>query len=135
MEYISNIFNYVKGFFVSNNEEIIEETNNINNNIIYEQPKIEADVHYFFINTANINNASKSCIKKLSDYKNRPIKIYLLKSDTIEPLFKNILIVNNNNINSIENKLSTHRRHLHTMVDAIDSFIEYNNIKNYTIYY
>ena len=43
-------------------------------------------------------------------------------------------ITNNNfNIEWIKSKLSNQRRHLHTMIDAIDSYIEYNNIQNYTI--
>ncbi len=134
MEYISNFFSYIKGFFISNEEEI---TDNIINNNIFTQPKItdEEQVHYFFINTANIFNASTTLVKRLSEFKDKTIKIYLLKSDTLEQLFKNSIVVDDNKIDRIEYELSKHCKHLHTMVEAIDSFIEYNKIKNYTIFY
>ncbi len=136
MDYISNFLSYIKGFFISNKEDILDENININNNIIFTQPTIiDEEIYYFFINTANIFNASKLLVKRLTEYKDKTIKIYLLKSDTLEPLFKNSIVVDDNKIDLIEYQLSKHRRHLHTMVDAIDSFIEYNKVKNYSIFY
>ena len=136
MDYISNLLSYMKGFFISNKEDIIDEPIlNIIDDIISQPTITNEEVYYFFINTANIFNASKLLVKRLSEYKDKTIKIYLLKSDTLEPLFKNSVIVDDNKIDRIEYQLSKHRRHLHTMVDAIDSFIEYNKIKYYTIFY
>uniref|UniRef100_A0A6C0HX34 Uncharacterized protein n=1 Tax=viral metagenome TaxID=1070528 RepID=A0A6C0HX34_9ZZZZ len=136
MDYISNLLSYMKGFFISNKEDIIEEPIiNIIDNITSHPTITNEEVYYFFINTANIFNASKLLVKRLTEYKDKTIKIYLLKSDILEPLFKNSVIVDDNKIDRIEYQLSKHRRHLHTMVDAIDSFIEYNKIKYYTIFY
>ena len=136
MDYISNLLSYMKGFFISNKEDIIDEPIlNIIDDIISQPTITNEEVYYFFINTANIFNASKLLVKRLTEYKDKTIKIYLLKSDTLEPLFKNSVIVDDNKIDRIEYQLSKHRRHLHTMVDAIDSFIEYNKIKYYTIFY
>ncbi len=98
------------------------------------------DIHYFFINTQNIYNATELMINRLNNESsngiNRKIKIYLLKSDSIKPLFYNdYIIANSKNIKKIHKKIKTHRRHLHTFVDAIESFIQYNNIINYSIFY
>ncbi len=144
MNFISNIFNNSINFFVekihffyNTEKKIIEEP--------YDEPVIvnhnndshnDSHINYFFINTANIYKASDILIEKLrAGYNNKYIKIYLLKSDTLKPLFKNTVKLNDSNINKIKYKLSTHRRHLHTFIDAIDSYIEYNNIRNYTIIY
>jgi hypothetical protein len=113
-------------------EPIIEPTNM--------KPKIKdsnKDFFCIFINTANIYNASKLMLTKLKtdEYNNKYIKIYLLKSDTLEPLFKNPLKVNKYNIELIKSRLCKCRRHLHTLIEAIDSFVEYNNIKNYHVFY
>ncbi len=159
MNFISNIFGYLYNIFYDkpNNDinddiyTIVEQNNqhqeyNPKNEISteiktelnsdYESKKIN-ETTYIFINTANIYNASKLMINNLynSDYANKYIKIYLLKSHVLEPLFKNEIIVNNYNIDYIEYKLSKKRRHLHTFIDAIESFIEFNNIRNYHIYY
>ncbi len=100
-------------------------------------PDFNPDVHYFFINTANIYNATELIINRLNnEYKYKLIKIYLLKSHTLTPLFNsNYIIATDKNIKKIHKKLQTHRRHLHTFIDAIDSFIEYNNVHNYSILY
>jgi hypothetical protein len=115
----------------TNNDQTISDASNIE-----DLSKLKF-VFYIFINTANIYNGSKLMLTKLKteEYKNKYILIYLLKSDTIEPLFKKPLVVNKYNIELIKSRLSKSRRHLHTLIEAIDSFIEYNNIKNYTIYY
>ena len=70
-----------------------------------------------------------------NNYNNKYIKIYLLKSHKLKPLFYSPVKVNELNVELIKKKLLSKRRHLHTFIDAIDSFIEYNNIKNYQIYY
>jgi hypothetical protein len=120
-------------------EPIISEP--ISSEPIISEPTITEDASkecvYIFINTANIYNASKLMFKKLKneEYNNKYIKIYLLKSHKLEPLFKKPLIVNKYNLELIKIRLSKSRRHLHTLIEAIDSFIEYNNIKNYSIYY
>jgi hypothetical protein len=44
-------------------------------------------------------------------------------------------LANNKNIQKIHKKLKTHHKHSHTFIDAIDSFIEYNNVRNYSIFY
>lgn len=139
MNFIYNIYNYCKDTFYSyynqksNEPEIIKTKDEI----INEFTIINHDTHYFFINTANIYNATKLLIERLNnEYYNKPIKIYLLKTDTIKPLFyNNYILANDRNIKKIYKKLIKHRRHLHTFVDAIDSFIEYNNIHNYSIFY
>ncbi len=127
MNFIANILNYFNlgSLFGTNKNE-----HNINK-------EINTEFYHFFINTANIYNATKLLINKLNqpEYKNKSIKIYLLKSDTIEPLLNYYVEVNEEMIKFIKYKLSKKRRHLHTMVDAIDSFIEYNNITNYSIFY
>ena len=129
MNLVSNIFNYVKSFFYT--PKISEDNDNQDSFIIVD----EKNPHYFFINTANIYNATELLLDRLKTMEGESIKIYLLKSHTLEPL-SDILIVNNYNIEWIKNKLLKQRRHLHTMVDAIDSFIEYNeNYFNYTIFY
>ena len=165
MNIISNIFSYIYSFFykptnyvddlssepivpiVSINEPIKEPINEpiiepinepINEPII--EPIIEdvsKNIVYIFINTANIYNASKLMLTKIKteEYNNKYIKIYLLKSHTLEPLFKKPLLVSKYNIELIKSRLSKSRRHLHTLIEAINSFIEYNNIKNYNIYY
>jgi hypothetical protein len=134
MNFISNIFSYVKEtynyFYAPKNE--IEDDDDDDEPFVVDN--IET-IYYFFINTANIYNASELLLDTLNKYKGEQIKIYLLKSHTLEQLFENTLIVNNYNIEWIQNKLSKQRRHLHTMIDAIDSFIEYNNIRNYHIFY
>jgi hypothetical protein len=71
---------------------------------------------------------------KTNEYNNKSVSIYLLKSHNIELLCDKI-IINDDNLEYIKHKLSKKRRHLHTFIDAIYSFIEYNNIKNYHIYY
>ena len=70
-----------------------------------------------------------------NNYNNKYIKIYLLKSHKLEPLFYNSMKVNESNLKLIKKKLLSKRRHLYTFIDAIHSFIEYNNVKNYQIYY
>ncbi len=129
MNFIYNIFSYIKNtvsYYTSNN-------NLIEDNI--DKPNIDdSKIIYFFINTSNIINASKILLNRLNDYKGYKIKIYLLKSHTLEPLC-DALVINDDNINLIEYKLSKKREHLKTLVEAIDSFIEYNNIRNYHIFY
>jgi hypothetical protein len=133
MNFIYNIYGFVKDKLLSlySKQEINTQDNDDHYNDYH------YDYHYFFINTANIYNASELMINELPAYINRNIKIYLLKSHKLEPLFKNdYIVVTDKNIKKINHKLTHHRRHLHTFVDAIDSFIEYNkNIKNYSIYY
>ena len=124
MDFIYNIFSYFIFRKSSNNEPNIDEP-------ITEQPTLDS-IHYFFINTANIYNATELLLNKLNEMDNKQIKIYLLKSHTLEQLCDK-LTVNNFNIEWIKSKLSNQRRHLHTMIDAIYSYIEYNNIQNYTI--
>ena len=129
MNFISNIFSYIKEYFYTT--KISGDNDEQNSFIIVD----EEYPHYFFINTENIFNATELLLDRLKTMEGETIKIYLLKSHTLEPL-SDILIVNNYNIEWIKNKLSKQRRHLHTMVDAIDSFIEYNeNNFNYTIFY
>ncbi len=148
MDYISNIFTYLYNAFnrtIINvpilDEPILDEpiiVDHINKPII-NQPIIEPtnELIYIFINTANIYNATEMMIKRLKtyDYNNKYIKVYLLKSHTLKPLFKKQLMVTDYNLELIERRLSKQRRHLHTFIDAIDSYIEYNNIRNYNIYY
>jgi hypothetical protein len=132
MDIISNIFNFfyqkIQSFYTVN-----ENKPKINNN--------NDDIIYVFINTANIYNASEMMFNNLQNnldkYNNKYIRIYLLKSHTLEPLFKDLCLlkINEENISYIKFELSKKRRHLHTFIDAIDSFIEYNKIKNYLIYY
>ncbi len=131
MNFISNIFGFFYNMF--NYEPTIIDDDEP---IIINEPSNIDEIIYVFINRAN-NNSSKLMLKKLKtdEYNNKYIKIYLLKSDTLVPLFKNKMIVNNYNLKLIKNKLSKKRLHLHTFIDAIDSFIEYNNIKNYHIFY
>ena len=133
MNYISNVFNYIYSIFRPTND-ILDEY------IITEQPLDLIDdndnnVTYIFINTANIYNATKNMLRKLKTDDYKYIKIYLLKSHTLEPLFKKPIKTTSYNLKLIKHKLSTKRRHLHTLTEAIDSFIELNNIKNYNIYY
>jgi hypothetical protein len=142
MDFIYNIKTFCVNFIKDNlfsfysNTELNPELNDLS----LKSKEIEDihynEIHYFFINTANIYNATKLMIDKLNNsYKNKPIKIYLLKSDTLKPLFYNNIIATDKNIKKIHKKLKTHRIHLHTFVDAIDSFIEYNNLHNYSIFY
>ncbi len=147
MNFISNIFGFFYNIFYNHNIDepitddpvIVEPITNepITNEPIINNVKPVNYIIYIFINTANIYNATQLMLNRLKtdDYNNKYIKIYLLKSHTLEPLFNGKLIINNNNLDLIERKLSKKRRHLHTFIDAIDSFIEYNNIKNYNIYY
>jgi hypothetical protein len=165
MNIISNVFSYIYNVFNKPTNNIYVDKSSINEPIINEQissepiineqissepiiseqissePIITEDVSkecvYIFINTANIYNASKLMFKKLKteEYNNKYIKIYLLKSHTLEPLFKKPLKVSKYNLELIKIRLSKSRRHLHTLIEAIDSFIEYNNIINYSIYY
>jgi hypothetical protein len=148
MNYISNVFSYIYSVFkpiYKNNDESLKEQNidilittqPIEPNEPNELIETADNITYIFINTANIYNATDMMLNKLSmdNYNNKYIKIYLLKSHTLEPLFKNSVKVNQNNLKLIKNKMSKRRRHLHTFIDAIESFIEYNNIKNYNIYY
>jgi hypothetical protein len=136
MNYISNIFEYFNNFWKQtksiNSINTIESTIEINNDLIIEPKKI----YYIFINTENIYNASKLMLNNLyKNYNNKYIKIYLLKSHKLDPLFYNSVKINELNVELIKTKLLSKHRHLHTMIDAIDSFIEFNNIKNYQIYY
>jgi hypothetical protein len=135
MDIISNFFNFfyqkIQYFYTVNvNENKPKINNNINDDIIY-----------VFINTANIYNASEMMFNNLQNnidkYNNKYIRIYLLKSHKLEPLFKDLYLlkINDENLSYIKYELSKKRRHLHTFIDAIDSFIEYNKIKNYQIYY
>ncbi len=151
MNFISNIYGFFYNMFNNNSISVVEPivvepiivepviVEPIIDEPIIDEPNIEPinETIYMFINTANIYNANELMMKRLysEELNNKYIKIYLLKSDTLDPLFKNELIVNNNNIQLIENKMSKRRRHLHTFIDAIDSFIEYNNIRNYHIFY
>lgn len=137
MNIISNVFSYIYSVF-----QTPTQINHVNNtDIIDEQPLPtildENEVYHIFINTANIYNASYDMLTKLNNnYDNdKYIKIYLLKSHTLEPLFKTPIKINDNNLKLIKQKISTKRRHLHTCIESINSFIEYNNIKNYSIYY
>ncbi len=149
MNYISNIFGYFYNTIFAQSikedkpsEETYEDLSSTEPIIIEGQPKYTDiqinevnDIIYIFINTANIYRATELMLEKINNYNNKYIKIYLLKSHKLEPLFKDKLLVNNINIELIKTKLSKRRRHLHTFIDAIDSFIEYNNIRNYIIYY
>ncbi len=136
MDIISIFFNFfyqkIQSFYKVNDTK----TNNILNNNINNHI-INNDIIYIFINTANIYNASEMMLNNLDKYNNKYIRIYLLKFHTLEPLFKDLysLKINEENISYIKYELSKKRRHLHTFIDAIDSFIEYNKIKNYHIYY
>ena len=131
MNYISNLFNY----FSNKIQSIFINNTNININI----PNIitNDDIIYLFINTANIYNATEMMFNDIQKdyYNNKYIKIYLLKSHTLEPLYNVLLKVNSDNLDYIKYELSKQRRHLHTFIDAIESHIEFNNIKNYTIFY
>ena len=128
MNYISNIFEYLYSFWKPTNPTIA-----MNNDLIIKESK---KIYYIFINTANIYNASELMLNDLSNnYNNKYIQIYLLKSHKLEPLFFNSVKVNQLNVELIKKKILSKRMHLHTFIDAIDSFIEYNNIKNYHIYY
>ena len=131
MNYISNLFGYFTSFIKP--IEIIEPIEPLEPIEIIEP--IEP-IYYIFINTANIYNASKLMLKNLyNNHNNKYIKIYLLKSHKLEPLFYNSMKVNESNLKLIKRKLLSKRRHLYTFIDAIHSFIEYNNVKNYQIYY
>lgn len=153
MNYISNVFGYFYSYFkpIESIEpiepieliepiEVIEQIEPIEpiepmvkEDIIIEEKE---EIYYIFINTANIYNASKLMLNNLyNNYNNKYIKIYLLKSHKLEPLFYNSVKVNELNIELIKRKLLSKRMHLHTFIDAIHSFIEYNNVKNYQIYY
>ncbi len=128
MNFIYNIYGFIKNkifSLYSQDNKTIEQ--------------LEPNIHYFFINTANLKRNQKLLIDKLTkdnEFTNKPIKIYLLKSHTIKPLFKNeFILATSNNIKKINEKINTHNIHLHTFVDAIHTFIEYNNINNYTIFY
>jgi hypothetical protein len=137
MNFISNLYNYIAdkiNYFYNTNK--IETNNDKSKNC--NQLDIEINnIIYIYINTANIYNATELMLKRLKtdELNNKYIKIYLLKSHTLKPLFNNELKVNNKNLRLIEKKLAKKRRHLHTFIDAIDSHIEYNNIRNYNIYY
>ena len=152
MNYISNLFGYFTSFIKPTEiTEIIEpikptEITKIIEPMESKEPmepmepmeQIEQieQIYYIFINTANIYNASKLMLKNLyNNYNNKYIKIYLLKSHKLEPLFYNSMKVNESNLKLIKKKLLSKRRHLYTFIDAIYSFIEYNNVKNYQIYY
>jgi hypothetical protein len=131
MNFISNLFNY---FYekIQSIYTLDKVKNNSNFNIL-----LNDNITYLFINTANIHNASEMIFNDLKKghYNNKYIKIYLLKSHTLKPLFYSALKVNDENINYIKYELLKQRRHLHTFIDALESHIEFNNIKNYTIYY
>ena len=146
MNYISNLFGYFTSFIKPT--EIIEPIEPIKptkilepiepTKILESKEPIEQieQIYYIFINTANIYNASKLMLKNLyNNYNNKYIKIYLLKSHKLEPLFYNSMKVNELNLKLIKKKLLSKRRHLYTFIEAIHSFIEYNNVKNYQIYY
>ncbi len=155
MNFIYNIYNYCKDTFYSyydqrSKKEIIKTPENLikdndnQDNDNQDNDNQDYHIYYFFINTANINNATELLIERLNneyyDQRSKKIKIYLLKNDTIKPLFYNdYILANNKNIKKIHRKLKTkgskHKRYLHTFVDAIDSFIEYNTVRNYTIFY
>ena len=122
MNFIYNIYNYCKDTLTSFFK--------------YKEPIVlDDDIHYFFINTANIHNAKKLLLNRLNDFHYKKIKIYLLKSHTLKPMYDYYMFINDISIKHIKRKLKTQKLHLHTFCDAIDSFIEYNKIKNYTIFY
>jgi hypothetical protein len=135
MNFVSNLFNYfynkVKTLTV---QSFYPQNNNNNNNI---NISFDEDIIFIFINTANIHNAIELFMHDLEEkcFDNKYIKIYLLKSHILEPLYKNLLEITDENIDCIKNKLSNEKKHLHTFTDAIQSHIEFNNIKNYHIYY
>jgi hypothetical protein len=139
MNFIANIFSYIKdslSYFYAPKDEIEDNEYTIIEPIINNPiNKPIEPIYYFFINTANIYKASHLLLTRLNEYKGEKIKIYLLKSHTLEPLFRGTIVVNDNYIERIGNKLFKKRRHLRTYIDAIDSFVEYNNIKNYHIFY
>ncbi len=138
MNFFSNLFNYIYNKVKNFTIQSFYTQNNINNNI---DPSIhilfDEDIVYIFINTANIHNASELLMNDLEEkcFDNKYIKIYLLKSHTLEPLYKYSLEITNENIDCIKTNLSNQKKHLHTFTDAIQSHIEFNNIKNYHIYY
>ncbi len=143
MNFIYNIYNYFTDKFYSyydqgskKEPEIIKKTEELYPLREYDFTIINHETHNFFINTTNIYNATELLMNKLyNEFYNKPIKIYLLKNDTLKPLFYNNILATDKNIKKIHKKLKKQRRHLHTFVDAIDSFIEYNNIHNYSIFY
>ncbi len=144
MNFIYNIqtfcVNFIKDklYYFYSNKELKENDLSKDTKVPEIEIKENNNIHYFFINTQNIYNATELMINKLNNESNKSIKIkiYLLKSHTLEPLFYNdYIIATNKNIKKIHKKLKTHRMHLHTFVDAIDSLIEYNNLHNYSIFY
>ncbi len=135
---VGTIYSYITSYYskpIENNpEELMQDYTIINHDNLSNR-----DYHYIFINTSNIYNATELMISRLKNdsyFYNKQIKIYLLKSHTLKPLFNNeYIIVNDKNIKKIHEKLKSHRRHLHTFIDAIESFIEFNNLHNYSIFY
>ncbi len=133
---VGTIYSYINSYYSkqieNNSEELMQDYTIINHNNYI-------DYHYIFINTSNIYNATELMISRLKDDSylyNKQIKIYLLKSHTLKPLFNNeYIIANDKNIKKIHEKLKTHRRHLHPFVDAIESFIEFYELHNYSIFY
>jgi hypothetical protein len=142
MNFVSNLFNYfynkVTTFKVKTvTVQSFYPQNNINNIDPKGHILFDEDILYIFINTANIHNASELFMNDLEEkcFDNKYIKIYLLKSNTLEPLYKYLLEITDETIDYIKTDLSNQRKHLHTFIDAIQSHIEFNNIKNYHIYY
>lgn len=132
MNIISNMFSFIYNMF--SNKTIVNEK--ISDELVIVEPIKNNEIYYMFINTANIYSAKELMFEKIkTDYNNKYIKIYLLKSLTLKPLFKKELLVNKENLQLIKIKMYKRRRHLHTFIDAIDSFIEFHNIRNYHIFY
>ena len=134
MDYITSItsfFNFILAPFQYNNHSDNNQINNTDNHQIDNNQinyiSNQNNYIYIFINTANIYEATEMMLERLNEYNNRIVIIYLLKSHSLELLFDKI-IINDENIEIIKRRMSTKRRHLHTLVDAIDSFIEYNKI-------
>jgi hypothetical protein len=138
MNFVSNLFNYFYNKVKNLTVHSFYPQNNINNNI---DPKghilFDEDIVYIFINTTNIHNASELFMNNIEEkcFDNKYIKIYLLKTHTLKSLYKNVLQITDENIDFIKYDLSNEKKHLHTFTDAIQSHIEFNNIKNYHIYY
>ena len=148
MNFVSNLFNYIynKVITFKVNTFKIQSFYPVNNHIVATQqivPKghinilFDEDIIYIFINTTNIHNASELFMNDIEEkcFDNKYIKIYLLKSHTLEPLYKYLLEITEDTIEYIKTDLSNQKKHLHTFTDAIQSHIEFNNIKNYHIYY
>ena len=139
MNFISNLFNYVYNKIITFKVKTFYPQNNINNNDPLGHINIlfDEDIVYIFINTANIHNAYELFMNDIEEkcFDNKYIKIYLLKSHTLEPLYKYLLEITEETVDYIKTDLSNQKKHLHTFTDAIQSHIEFNNIKNYHIYY